>query len=204
MSQPKWKFVANLGDTHPISYGGYFIFIDETGVYPPQAEKLEEPADHDVQKEEDERWKLERRLEREFEKNNPDLGEMACEQYVQAEIAKQFKSKLRWRVYRFMLEPCTYINGVLSDNKFHPDKAAWFADSIEEIARCSGQPDVRAFISAMTGDSSESNLTAKAFAWIAIGEHFGFDNLDNYPLELTRAEVEERYKDLIAANFKPT
>jgi hypothetical protein len=41
MSQPKWKLVANLGDKDPITYGGFFVYVDETGVYPPEAEILE-------------------------------------------------------------------------------------------------------------------------------------------------------------------
>ena len=39
--QPKWKFVANLGDVNPLDYGGYFIFEDQTGVYPSKAEKYD-------------------------------------------------------------------------------------------------------------------------------------------------------------------
>lgn len=36
MNQPKWKMVANLGDATPLDYGGAFVFVDETGVYPPE------------------------------------------------------------------------------------------------------------------------------------------------------------------------
>jgi len=36
--QPKWKFIANLGDMNPLEHGGYFIFEDETGVYEPEGE----------------------------------------------------------------------------------------------------------------------------------------------------------------------
>jgi len=43
--QPKWKLIANIGDTHPLDYGGYFIYRDETGVYPEEAELLLEPAE---------------------------------------------------------------------------------------------------------------------------------------------------------------
>jgi len=39
--QPEWKTVANLGDVNPIDYGGYFVNVDTTGVYPPEAELLE-------------------------------------------------------------------------------------------------------------------------------------------------------------------
>ena len=38
--QPVWTFIDNLGDANPIDYGGYFIFKDETGVYPEEAELL--------------------------------------------------------------------------------------------------------------------------------------------------------------------
>lgn len=44
-TQPIWKLVANLGDTHPITYGGHFVYIDETGVYLLEAEVLIEPPD---------------------------------------------------------------------------------------------------------------------------------------------------------------
>lgn len=47
MAQPKWKFVANLGDATPLDYGGLFVYIDETGVYEPEMERLERLDDSD-------------------------------------------------------------------------------------------------------------------------------------------------------------
>ena len=47
MSQPKWKKIANLGDVNPLDHGGLFVLIDETGVYPPEMERLEPPCDDD-------------------------------------------------------------------------------------------------------------------------------------------------------------
>jgi hypothetical protein len=38
--QPSWKLIANLGDASPLDYGGYFVYRDETGVYPEEAEIL--------------------------------------------------------------------------------------------------------------------------------------------------------------------
>lgn len=38
--QPEWELIANLGDVHPLDYGGYFIYRDKTGVYPEEAELL--------------------------------------------------------------------------------------------------------------------------------------------------------------------
>jgi hypothetical protein len=50
MSQPKWEFIANLGDANPIEYGGYFLYKDSTGAYDFEAELLEEPEDADSKK----------------------------------------------------------------------------------------------------------------------------------------------------------
>ena len=44
-NQPQWKFLTNLGDVNPLDYGGYFIFVDETGVYAPEGE-VYDPDDH--------------------------------------------------------------------------------------------------------------------------------------------------------------
>src|SRR5262245_19815580 len=89
--QPQWKLIANLGDVDPVTYGGFFVFVDETGVYDAEAEYWPEREE----------------------------GE------------KQI-------VYRFILEPCTFVDGVLSDNKFHPNYATWFAKDIPAIAEFAG------------------------------------------------------------------
>jgi len=52
MSQPRWRFVVNLGDAHPLEYGGYFVYRDMTGVYGYEAELVE------LLNENDERSKL--------------------------------------------------------------------------------------------------------------------------------------------------
>lgn len=142
-NQPIWKQVAQLGDAHPLDNGGLFVYEDTTGVYPPEAEKLECPED-------DENGKF--------------------------------------TVHRFILEPCTFHNGILSDNKFHPDHPAWFADSLGSIGNTFGQPVAELIDSLVNG-----NTVSKALAWQSIGEFHGMDNLDSYPLTLTRAEVEARY-----------
>jgi len=38
--QPNWELIANLGDVHPLDYGGYFVYRDTTGAYTEEAEKL--------------------------------------------------------------------------------------------------------------------------------------------------------------------
>ncbi len=41
MSQPIWKFIANLGDASPLDHGGYFVYEDTTGVYGFEGERIE-------------------------------------------------------------------------------------------------------------------------------------------------------------------
>lgn len=170
MSQPIWKLIANLGDVTPLSYGGFFIYTDTTGVYAPEAELLEvlrEPKE--PPEDADETWE---------------------------------DDTITHEVYRFALEPCTFINGVLSDNKFHPGKAAWFAKPEAEKAN---RPQDSTYLSNVADTSgidaeelvrlfTSADPLERAQAWRAVGECHGFDNLDNYPLKLTRAEAVERYK----------
>ncbi len=139
--------VGRVGDVNPIDYSGGFIYIDETGVYPPEVEYIDAPNEYS--------------------------GEP-------------------WKIYRFILEPCTYTNGVLSDNKYHPDKPAWFAAKIESVAAYEGASDEDGIIQALTG----TDVSEKALAWMAIGEYFGFENLDSYPLVFTdESELRKRYAE---------
>lgn len=149
-TQPVWKYLANLGDATPLLYGGLFVYTDETGVYPPEAELLLEPAD-------------------DIDVDSP---------------------KARWTVFRFILEPCTYINGVLSDNKYHPNKAAWFAKDLPSLASFIGM-ELETLISLFTS----ADPCQRAHAWQSVGDYWGFDNLDSYPEKYTRAEIEARYTD---------
>lgn len=92
--------------------------------------------------------------------------------------------------WRFSLDPCTYIEGVLSDNEFHPNRPAWFADKIDALASFIGYP-----AHVLIGWFVSTDIIRRAQAWRVVGDYFGFDNLDGYPLELTRKEAAERYTD---------
>ncbi len=169
--QPVWKFIANLGDASPVDYGGYFIFKDETGVYTEEAELLESPDGDD--------------------------------------------SPIGWEIYRFVLDKCTYgtidpvslefvpqtqvvPGGILSDNKFHPEHAAWWAGAPDRW-----NPEGRLKSLAESCGYSEQDLIEmfcsddpieRARAYREVGEYYGFDNLDSYPLRFhLREDVEARY-----------
>jgi hypothetical protein len=45
--QPKWKIVGHVGDVDPISYGGGFVFVDETGIYSPELAWFEPATDEE-------------------------------------------------------------------------------------------------------------------------------------------------------------
>ena len=159
MSQPQWKFLVNLGDLNPLEHDGYFIYVDETGVYQPEAE------------------------------------------YVAVEEDPDYPNRERLVAYRFILEPCTYINGILSDNKFHPDKPAWFAKPESERA---SRPQDTTYLKnlSLCQDIGEEELISlfcsddprqRALAWRAVGDHYGYENLDSYPLYLRKREARQRY-----------
>lgn len=60
-AQPKWEFIANLGDRHPLDHGGYFIYEDKTDVYEAEAELIvpnEDEKTCDVYRINLERYKL--------------------------------------------------------------------------------------------------------------------------------------------------
>jgi hypothetical protein len=147
--QPVWKCIANLGDVNYLEYGGRLVFIDETGVYPPEVEVIQEPCDGDA----------------------------------------------HFTVHRFIVEPCTYVAGILSDNRFHPTMPAWFADDLESMARYAGRT-VADLIAMFLSDKVEE----RAEAWLIVGDYHGFDNLDSYPLRLTRKEATRRYRRLEIAS----
>lgn len=159
--QPNWKLIANLGDVNPLNYGGYFVYEDTTGVYPPEAEKLFTPENEG--------------------------GE--------------------YTVYRFILEPCTFINGILSDNPHHPEISAWFAKpEAERATRPQDTTYLKSLIDynripeeTLIGMFCSPHAVERALAWEIVGQYHGWANLDQYPLTLSEAEARARYNDQLAA-----
>jgi len=102
----------------------------------------------------------------------------------------------RWEVRRFIVEKCTFIDGILSDNRFHPGKPAWFAS--ENDPRDNKLAALSSYIGA-TKDELAAMFTSpdvleRARAWSFVGQYFGFDNLDAYPREMTRKDLFNAYR----------
>jgi len=93
-----------------------------------------------------------------------------------------------WEIHRFSLERCTFENGVLSDNQFHPDHAAWFADDIDRVKSCCDHETI-------IEDLCSGDPVARAFAYNSITVYFGAHEFDQYPLKFTsRSEIRKRYR----------
>jgi hypothetical protein len=153
--QPVWKRVANLGDVS-LEHGQYWVDIDTTGVYTPEATMIV-PTDDD----------------------GP------------------------YMVYRFGLDRCTFVDGILSDNPFHPEHPAWFAHPERErltrpqdttylrnVSECCGTP-----VKDMVKLLCSADPIERAWVYREIGEYHGWDNFDAYPLTMTLDELREWAKD---------
>jgi hypothetical protein len=146
--QPNWKFIANLGDASPLTDGGYFIYEDSTGIYPPEGERFDADS-----------------LE----------------------------------VHRFSLDKCELYEGHIIPFGFgartdlpHPtsDYVEWFDADLAGVASFAGitRED-------LAGWFASADIILRARAYELIGEYHGFENLDGYPLQLTRKEAAKRYKE---------
>lgn len=93
-------------------------------------------------------------------------------------------------VYQFILEPCTFINGILSDNRFHPQHPVWFQDSLQTFADNFGE-SLDWIVEKFTSDDPAE----RAFAWLEVAQHWGFHELDSYPLTMTPDECREWLKN---------
>jgi len=98
---------------------------------------------------------------------------------------------LYWMEYRVMLDRCTYIDGVLSDNQYHPEMQAWFAWDLAEIALWVDVP-VPELLEQLCSD--DPIMLARGYE--SLGHYFGWFDFDSYPLKHTRRQdVERRFKE---------
>lgn len=98
-----------------------------------------------------------------------------------------YDGDLRYEVRRCVLERCTLTNGILSDNQFHPEHPAWFADGLAGVAATIGSTKEE-----LERLLCSENPLERAEAYRAIGDYHGWDNLDSDSLTLSRTEAEAR------------
>lgn len=110
--------------------------------------------------------------------------------------------RARWTVYRLSVSPCTFIDGILSDNKYHPAHPARFARPFDPERPQDGRgglEELSSFIGVTVDELVEMFLSpdvrVRAHAWLVPASYHALENFDGYPLDLKREEVEKRYED---------
>ena len=184
-AQPSWTFVANLGDASPLEYGGYFVYHDATGVYGYEAEKVEEPCGDD---DEDVECSV---------CHGEEIADGEAECVACRGCGEVPNPGLRWTVYRVCLDRLKLVDGLLVPESYeasypHPiaSYVEWFADGLAGVADTMGTT-ADELTEALCSDDGKD----RAWAYRCVYDYHGWANGDEYPLSLTRAEVEARYTD---------
>ncbi len=99
-------------------------------------------------------------------------------------------------VSRISCEQCTMLNNeetTLSDNSFHADKPAWFAAKINAVAGCSGIE-----VKELAQQLCASDPVKRATGYMTLISYFGVFEFDQYPREMTDAEIRRQYRAAFA------
>lgn len=96
--------------------------------------------------------------------------------------------------YRILLEKCTYVRGILSDNKFHPSVRVWF-----------GEPERLAAIASAVGTSElelvncfcSDDPVQRAMAYRLAVDTYGPSEFDQYPLSFSSRSERAGMKKLM-------
>jgi hypothetical protein len=84
-----------------------------------------------------------------------------------------------WIVRGGKLDRCTYINGVLSDNPYHPDYAVWFSKLAEDY------PNLIEFV-------CSEDPVERAVGYEMVASYYGWDELCHYPWIINKEEAKAR------------
>jgi hypothetical protein len=105
-------------------------------------------------------------------------------------LEKEYNRRNSWRVWRFIMEPHTYIDGVLSDNPHCPELPVWYADDIKGVAESCDMESQELIDYLCSADPRK-----RAEGYYCLFTCLSADNFDSYPLDLDRDEVKERYSE---------
>lgn len=180
IKQPNWECLANFGDCSFLEHGGAFVYSDLTGVYAPELEILEV---HEGE--------LELVNQLEFE-----LGNDSPSGFQMDRMEKERDSIEPYTVYRVFCDRCTYIDGILSDNRFYPKHPAWFADKLELAASSCGMD-----VTQLRHRLCSSDPIELAKGYHVLIRNFGAYEFDQYPITLNRVEAEKRYTVELTKRF---
>lgn len=164
--QPKWKYAGHVGDVDPIAYGGGFVYVDETGVYPPELVYFE-PAT-------DEQWQA-------TEGNSPVTIYRLC---LEPPRFKTLTDKGRSALTSAADLPPLQRGDTW---EWHEE---WFVRSLDSVAQSCGTTKFQLLRLLFSKDPRQL-----AFAYDTLIQHFGPFEFDQYPITMTEEEAYERYKE---------
>ena len=96
----------------------------------------------------------------------------------------------RWEIARIECDRCTMRNNdpaTISDNPYHTDKPAWFADRIREVSSFCDNRDLAADLCGM-------DPVERARAYESLVSYFGIMEFDSSPETMTAGDVKRRYR----------
>jgi hypothetical protein len=172
-NQPIWKFAGRIGDNDPISYGGGFVYEDETGVYPPELVYIEPASDED--------WK------RFSDADNEDALPLTVYRIVLD--PPRFKTytaqgqREAWRIPARALP----ANERGKTWEWHPE---WYVAHLGSVAESFGTTKMR-----LLRDLFSKNAVTRALAYHEMIVALGPFEFDSYPLTLTQGEARTKYAE---------
>jgi hypothetical protein len=164
--QPSWKCIGHIGDVDPIAYGGGFVYIDETGIYPPELTYFE-PAEDSNWQENGKQSKLQKYrvvLDAPRFKTLTDKGKRECFG------TKELPANQRGNTWYWYSE--------------------WYVKDLVSVANACG---TRAF--SLLRDLMSRNPMRRAFAYESLIRYFGVHEFDSYPRTLTEGEAYARFAE---------
>lgn len=181
--QPIWKTLHTLGDLG-------CIYADETSVYPPELEIWDEYepelrekfSDDECNSFDDVRddWCRATRAQhrREAGGTGEEVTTKACDSFT-----VDRHNRKRFKVYRVVLDQL--------DRRQLPDGSStvdeWFGDDLDSVASSAGTTR-----QALVDDLCSDDPVKRWGAYYSVGSHFGWDNFDSEPLDLSERELQAR------------
>lgn len=163
--QPVWKFAGHIGDVDPVSYGGGFVYVDETRVYPPELVWLDPASDEEWAEKEDAaevtvyRFPLDPPRFKTLTEAGKASGFSSSHELPASERGKT------WEWY-----------------------AEWYVSHAGAVAESTGQ----SAFSLLRSLASKDPMRRASGYWDLVG-YFGAYEFDSYPVKMTEAEARERY-----------
>ena len=120
-------------------------------------------------------------------------------EYIDPPPDEEFDTKgALWTIYRTPLDRCipnpakkgAWVNASLLDRPLPcplGTYSEWWGDDVQAMVACMDH-------STFAQDMASEDPLLRARAYQTIGQYHGWENLDSYPLMLTRAEVTKRYR----------